>query len=263
MWSTGELREWVVPLHSMEDPWEGRILPDTAGAGQQRSHGLPSIPLPARNCCTACPPTFPKGKQCPFLLPVSRETAAGKALEVLELAGMPSPPSCSGSPGFPSAPVCIPPIRGQRDPWEQLLPVCPAQHYCVAASWAQGMVLWELTLSQVPPWGHRASLLWGIRAGEGCEVMVGAVLLCQCPLSPLPWGGCPQELLGEGCWDGGAQPSLGNVAALISSVPCPQCHRELRSLRCNFHSGSQNPSRMEISRRERMVVNIHGFARLP
>lgn len=88
------------------------------------------------------------------------------------------------------------------------LGAAPAHLSCSASLWdsflGTGMVLWELALSKVPPWGRRASLLWGIRAGQGCAVVVGAVLLCQCPLSPLPWGGCPQEELGDGCWDGGA-----------------------------------------------------------
>lgn len=91
--------------------------------------------------------------------------------------------------------------------------------------------------------------------------MLGA--LCQCALSPLPWDGCPQEALGDARWGGGAQASPRNVAALISSVPCPQCHREPRSLSCNFHSSSQHPSLTQISGREQMVVSIHGFARLP
>lgn len=45
-------------------------------------------------------------------------------------------------------------------------------------------------------------------------------------------------------------PNLGNAAALISSVPCPQCHGELRSLRGHFHPSSQHPSLTEFSRRE-------------
>ena len=88
-----------------------------------------------------------------------------------------------GAPGVPSAPACIPLVGGQRDllPQEQLLSVCPAQHRCVTASWAEGMVLQELLLSWVPPRGHRASLLCRIRAarrwvqergGGGCSAAV-------------------------------------------------------------------------------------------
>lgn len=134
-------------------------------------------------------------------------------------------------------PSLCPTHQGTEGP----LAAAPA-HLCCPASlcWAQKMLLWDLTLSQVPPGGHRASLLRGIRAGEGCVLVVqhwghggsGAAV----PLPPLPWGGCPQEALGHGCWDGGAQPSLGNVPSATGS--------------CNFHSSSQHPSLAEISRRE-------------
>ncbi|KAM6240088.1 uncharacterized protein M6G45_012113 isoform 1-T2 [Spheniscus humboldti] len=116
MWSNGEMQGWLMPFRSLGEPWAGRVLPVTPRAGQQRSHGLSSIPLAGRNCCTAHPPAFSKGKGCPFLppalaqAPVSRETAAGRAAEeALELAGLRSSTSaqqparsarCFSAPGL-------------------------------------------------------------------------------------------------------------------------------------------------------------------
>lgn len=59
---------------------------------------------------------------------------------------------------------------------------------------------------------------------------------CCCATAPSALGWLSPGALGHGCWDGGAQPSLGNVPSATGS--------------CNFHSSSQHPSLAEISRRE-------------
>lgn len=135
MWSTGEVWEWLVPLHSLEDPREGGSCLPHLELGSRGATAFHPSPFLEGIAAQLVHPPFLKGKGCPFLLPVSRETAAGKALEVLELAGMPSPTSHSGS--SQEAGVSVPPIRGQRDPWSSS---CP-------------FVLLSITVWQFP--GHR------------------------------------------------------------------------------------------------------------
>ena len=104
--------------------------------------------------------------------------------------------------------------------------------------------------------------------------MVGAVLLCcvrdcQRPLSPLPWGACPLEVLGGWMlgWRGKTQPALvswecGQPDAALCPVPSATESRGPQGVTCKPAS-SLHP--MEISGREQMVANNHdhGFARLP
>lgn len=48
--------------------------------------------------------------------------------------------------------------------------------------------------------------------------MVEAVLLCQCPLSPLPWGGVPGRHWGTDAGMEGHNPAL---AMQLGSALCP------------------------------------------
>lgn len=178
--------EWLLPLHSLENPWERKILPDTPGAGQQRRLSLSSIPLLEGIAAQLVHPPFPKGSAALSCFQFPGRQLLGKHWKCWSWQGCPAHHQAVAAP----LPQAVSHPSGDRG----TLGASPAHLSCSASLrgvLGTGMVLWALTLPQVPPWGHRASLLWGIRAGEGCEEWGRGGSPAAVPVSPVPrrcWG---------------------------------------------------------------------------